>query len=83
MSRQLSPDLNEILNEVVRVVNVIKTWPLKARLFSALCEEMGADHTAVLFHSEARWLSRGQVLSHVFKLGVEIHLLLEEERMYE
>ena len=84
-SRQGSsvPDLNEILNEVVSVVNFIKTRPLKARLFSALCEEMEADHKAVLFHSEARWLSRGKVLSRVFELRAESRLFLEEERMYE
>ncbi|KAI4809512.1 hypothetical protein KUCAC02_018388 [Chaenocephalus aceratus] len=82
-SRQLSPDLNEIFNEVVSMVIFIKTRPLKARLFSTLCEEMGADHTAVLFHSEARWLFRGKVLSHVFELQAEIRLFLEEERMYE
>ncbi|KAI4804158.1 hypothetical protein KUCAC02_025795 [Chaenocephalus aceratus] len=82
-SRQLSPDLNEIFNEVVSVVNFIKTRPLKACLFSALCEEMGAVHTAVLFHSEARWLSRGKVLTLVYELRAEIRLFLEEERMYE
>lgn len=82
-SRQLSPELNEVLTEVVGIVNFIKTRPLKARLLSALCEEMGADHTSVLFHSEARWLSRGKVLSRVFELRVEIGLFLEEERMYE
>ncbi|XP_073328897.1 zinc finger BED domain-containing protein 5-like [Pagrus major] len=82
-SRQLSPELNEVLTEVVGIVNFIKTRPLKARLLAALCEEMGADHTSVLFHSEARWLSRGKVLSRVFELRVEIRLFLEEERMYE
>ncbi|XP_051952836.1 zinc finger BED domain-containing protein 5-like [Xyrauchen texanus] len=82
-SRQLSPELNEVLTEVISVVNFIKTRPLKARLFSALCEEMGADHTSVLFHSEARWLSRGKVLSRVFELRTEIRMFLEEERMYE
>ncbi len=44
---------------------------------------MGADHTSVLFHSEARWLSRGKVLSRVFELRAEIRMFLEEERMYE
>ncbi len=82
-SRQLSLELNEVLTEVVSVVNFIKTRPLKAQLFSALCEEMGADHTSVLFHSEARWLSRGKVLSRVFELRAEIRMFLEEERMYE
>nr|XP_055067936.1 zinc finger BED domain-containing protein 5-like [Misgurnus anguillicaudatus] len=82
-SKQLSSELNEVLTDVVGMVNFIKTRSLKARMFSALCEEMGADHTAVLFHSEARWLSRGKVLSRVFELRVEIRAFLEEERMYD
>lgn len=56
-SRQMSPELNKVLNDVVGVVNFIKTRPLKVQLFSALCEEMGAKHSTVLFHSESRWLS--------------------------
>ncbi|XP_062250231.1 zinc finger BED domain-containing protein 5-like [Platichthys flesus] len=82
-SKQLSPELNNVLADVVNVVNFIKTRPLKARLFSALCEEMGAQHSAVLFHSEARWLSRGKVLSRVFELREEIRVFLMEERMHE
>ncbi|XP_060780977.1 uncharacterized protein LOC132888901 [Neoarius graeffei] len=82
-SRHLSPELNEVLTAVVDVVSFIKTRPLKARLFSAICEEMGADHTTVLFHSEARWLPRGKVLSRGFELRTEIRVFLEEERMYE
>jgi len=74
-----SPELNEVLTEVVSVVNFIKTRPLKARLFSALCEAMGADHSAdhsaVLFHSEAKVAFPRQCL--------EIQIFLGEERMYE
>ena len=57
-SKQLSPELNDVMTDVIATVNYIKTRPVKARIFSALCEEMGSDHTAVLFHSESRWLSR-------------------------
>ncbi|XP_063766181.1 zinc finger BED domain-containing protein 5-like [Eleginops maclovinus] len=78
-SKQLSPELNEVMTDVIATVNYIKTRPVKARLFSALCEEMGSNHTAVLFHSEARWLSRGKVLSRVFELREEIRIFLEEE----
>ena len=82
-SRQMSPELNDVLTDVIRVVNFIKTRPLKARLFSTLCDEMGATHSAVLFHSEARWLSRGKVLSRVFQLREEIRVFLEDEGMHD
>lgn len=31
-----------------------------------LCAAAGEEHTALLYHSEVRWLSCGTVLSHVF-----------------
>lgn len=81
-SRQISPELNEVLIDVVSVVNLIKT-PLTVWLFSALCEKMGVKHSAVLFHIEARSLSRSKVLSRVFELREEISVFLEEEHMHE
>lgn len=44
---------------------------------------MGAEHQAVLFHSEARWLSRGKVLSRVFELREQIRVFLEQEQKYK
>lgn len=67
-SKDLSSELSEVMTDIVGVVNLIKTRPRKTRVFSPICEEMGAEHQAVLFHSEARWLSRGKVLSRVFEL---------------
>lgn len=78
-SKQLSLELNDVMTHIIATVNYIKTRPVKARIFSALCEEMGSDHTAVLFHSESRWLSRGKVLSRVFELRDEICIFLKEE----
>ncbi|XP_063323043.1 zinc finger BED domain-containing protein 5 [Pelmatolapia mariae] len=78
-SKQLSPELSNVMTDVITTVNYIKTRPAKARIFSALCEEMGTDHTVVLFHSESRWLSRGKVLSRVFELRDEIRIFLKEE----
>lgn len=78
-SKQLSPKLNDVMTDVIATVNYIKTRPVKARIFSALCKEMGSNHTAVLFHSKSRWLSRGKVLSRVFELQDEIRIFLKEE----
>uniref|UniRef100_A0A3B5A4G3 Uncharacterized protein n=1 Tax=Stegastes partitus TaxID=144197 RepID=A0A3B5A4G3_9TELE len=78
-SKQLSPELNNVMTTVIATVNYIKTLPVKAHIFSALCEAMGSDHTAVLFHSKSQWLSRRKVLSRVFELRDEIHIFLKEE----
>lgn len=53
-AKELSQPLHEVLQTVVKTVNAIKTNPLKSRIFKILCEEMGAEHTALLFFSDAR-----------------------------
>ena len=78
-ARQMSPELNDVIN----TVNFIKMRPPKARLFSALCEEMGAQHSAVLLHSDAWLLSQVILFLQVFERREEIQVFLEEERMEE
>ena len=45
-TEELAEDLHAVLNDRILVVNFIKRRPLNHRLFSALCEEMGSQHTA-------------------------------------
>uniref|UniRef100_A0A3P9JCN2 DUF4371 domain-containing protein n=1 Tax=Oryzias latipes TaxID=8090 RepID=A0A3P9JCN2_ORYLA len=60
--------LKSVLDESVKIVNKFKAKPLNSRLFKAVCEEMGSEHTKLLFHPEVRWLSHGKVLTRLFEL---------------
>ncbi|GFX45676.1 SCAN domain-containing protein 3 [Trichonephila clavipes] len=53
-SKEISLGLNIVLMIVVTVVNYIKMRPLKSRIFSGLCKDMGAVHSSLLFYCEAR-----------------------------
>ena len=45
MARELSPDLGATVKIVTKLINVIKTRPLKSKVFEKLCAEMNAEHT--------------------------------------
>ena len=53
-AKKLSPELHEMLNFVVKCVNLIKARPLNQRLFSSLCADMDADHKVLLLNTEVR-----------------------------
>uniref|UniRef100_A0A671Q9B6 HAT C-terminal dimerisation domain-containing protein n=1 Tax=Sinocyclocheilus anshuiensis TaxID=1608454 RepID=A0A671Q9B6_9TELE len=56
------------------------TFPaFNSRLFEALCTEIGAEHTHLLFHTEVRWLSKDRVFSRVYELRDEIRAFLTEK----
>ncbi|XP_075070632.1 protein FAM200A-like isoform X2 [Mixophyes fleayi] len=78
-SEQLSPPLNAVMESVLKVVNFIKTRPQKARFLKKMCEAMGSEHTSLLYYCSSRWLSRGNVLAHIFELRQELYSYLEEE----
>ncbi|KAI0218229.1 hypothetical protein LSAT2_030076, partial [Lamellibrachia satsuma] len=70
--KALSDPLNNVLKGVVKVVNYVKSSALNTRVFRNLCESVDADHKNLLFHTEVRWLSRGNVLQRVFDVRVEL-----------
>ncbi|KFM58672.1 SCAN domain-containing protein 3, partial [Stegodyphus mimosarum] len=82
-SKEISPGLNIVSTAVVTVVSYIEMRSLKSKTFSALCKDMGVKHSALLFYCEARWLSRGKFLQHVYELREEIAIFLEEENRLE
>ena len=50
----MAKTLLEVLDTAVKLVNFIKTNPLKSRLFEILCKEMAEDHKDLLLHAEVR-----------------------------
>jgi hypothetical protein len=57
-TKELYPELNEVLNVVIISVNYINTRPLKSRHFAQICEEMGGEYKSHLFYCNSRWFSR-------------------------
>ena len=67
-SRKMSPELNNVLQNVIKIINHIKVHALNSRLFTQLCEEMDVEHTRLLLYTKVRWLSKGRSLARVSEL---------------
>jgi hypothetical protein len=81
-TKELCPELSEVMDAVIRTVNYMKTRPSKSRLFAELCKEMG-DHsishscfTVILIDckEEMLWLI-------IYNLQAGAALFLEEENL--
>jgi len=74
VSKKMTSELKQVLNEAVCIVNYIKSRPLQSRHFKKVCEEIGSQHYSLLLHTEVRWLSRGKVLSRLFELRDDLNI---------
>ena len=81
-SKQMVPELNDVLSSCIKVVNLIKASALNSRIFKVLCTEMGAEHVNLLLHTEVRWLSRGKVLLRLFELRDEVKCFLVQKQSH-
>ena len=54
--------LEIVLDDVVKIVNLICSHSKKRWMFSELLKHMEAEAMRLLYHAEVRWLSRGKVL---------------------
>ena len=80
MAKNLSEELHDTLNAVIKCECYIKARPFNQRLFSSLCDEMGANHKGLFLHTKVRWLSRGPVLKRVLELCEEIIFFLNQQK---
>ncbi|XP_042208670.1 protein ZBED8-like [Homarus americanus] len=79
-SKILPAILKEVLSTGVKVVNFIRARAVNHRVFKRFCQEMGAEYEVLLYHTEVRWLSRGQILKCLIELRAEVSLLFERKR---
>ncbi|XP_041075539.1 SCAN domain-containing protein 3-like [Polyodon spathula] len=77
-SKRMSPELHNVLNDGVKVINFIESRPLNHRLFESLCHDSGTEHQQLLLHTDVRWLSRGKTLQRLFELRDEVSAFLSE-----
>ncbi|XP_065650323.1 protein FAM200C-like [Hydra vulgaris] len=78
-SRTLPTFLKRVMATCIKIFNFIRATALKHWLFKKLYQEMGSDHKVLLYYTEVRWLSRGQVLKCLFELRVEISIFLKDQ----
>ena len=81
--KTMPPQLLEMMSTIIKIVNFIKSSALNTRLFRELCENMTASHQTLLFYTQVRWLSKGNVLKRVQILLSEIKVFLDQNAKHE
>ena len=80
-SKTLPENLRQVLSDSVKIVNLIRVHALNHRIFKKLCQEMGAEHEVLLYHTEVCWLSRRRVLKRLFELRKEVSAFLKNKNL--
>ena len=64
------------MSVVVKTVNFIRARGLNHRQFTSFLLDLDTEYGELLYHTEVRWLSRGNVLRRLFSLRQEIALFM-------
>ena len=83
VSKTIPKRLHKHMSVVIKVVNYVKSSALNTRLISKLCEDMDADHTALLYQTQVRWLSKGNMLFRIFEPREEVKLFLVAKQKHD
>jgi hypothetical protein len=54
ISKSVVPEVQKVVDEMIKMVNYMKSRPLQSRLFPAQCSAMEAAHTELLLQIEVR-----------------------------
>ena len=79
-SRTMPHEMKEILDLSIEIVNCIKAGSLNSRLFKLVCQDMESEHVALLFHTNVRWLSKGNMLKRLHELKEEVAIFLDSRK---
>lgn len=72
---------DNVMSVVVKCINHIRSRGLKHQQFRAFLEEIESEYEDVLYFTEVRWLSRGNVLKRFFELRAEVKAFMEKDGM--
>ncbi|XP_071043876.1 protein FAM200C-like [Parasteatoda tepidariorum] len=79
VARNLGERLFQSLQHVIRAVNKIRNNSLNDRLFNQLSVDNDEDFNRLIFHTEVRWLSKGNCLTRFYNLYDSVLKLLENK----
>lgn len=79
VAKRLSPDLNTVVQDAVKIINFVKSRALNTRIFANLCDEMESEFKTLLLHCEVRWLSKAKALRRLLMLKNEVMIFLTEK----
>ena len=70
---------DHVMKPVVKNINFIRSKALNHRQFQQFLLDMDAEYGDVLYHTDVRWLSRGNALQRFFSLRKEIGIFLADK----
>ncbi|KAL3841593.1 hypothetical protein ACJMK2_019710 [Sinanodonta woodiana] len=70
---------DNVMSDVVKYINHIRSRGLKHRQFRAFLEEIESAYEDVIYFTEVCWLSRGNVLKRFYELRAETKAFMEKD----
>ena len=73
-------ELSQVVEEIVKVINYVKTSGVRSHIFSKLCDDLETPHKHLLFHATTQWLWLRNAFARVFELRQELLTFLRLEK---